>query len=73
MIDVNTEGDGRPAAERIENMVFSSDDAILNELAKDGIKEQDVLFYPLTDFMDECNDQNIQSMESHWLTYVHVK
>jgi hypothetical protein len=52
-------------AEAYENGVFESREAIFKLWPG-------ALVYTLSDFMDECNDQEL-NMELYWLTYIRIK
>ena len=60
------EHDRRKDAEGIENTTFNP--TTFNEYCN---KMGDVLTYSLTDFMDACNNQEIE-LEGYWLSYVNV-
>ena len=61
------EHDRRKYVESIEDSKFTHDEFIefLRVLGKGS------LTYSLSDFMDECNNQEIE-LEGFWLTYVNV-
>ena len=61
-----TNSDRRADAEHVENTTFNP--TTFNEYCN---KMGDVLTYSLTDFMDACNNQEIE-LEGYWLSYVNV-
>lgn len=74
VIDVDGFTNGRKACNNIENMTFKKTDDVIKELLKytsiSG-KEGYVSMYELTDFMELCNDQQI-NLEGSWISYVHL-
>lgn len=61
-------------ADRIEKMTFT-DSAAMKEFLKEGIDADitgDVLWYDLSDFMEECNDQLVE-LDLWWVTYVNIE
>lgn len=69
LISVDDFTDGRKIAENIENMLFNTPDDILRRVREkeDGF----VAIYPITDFMDACNNQEIE-LEGVWVSYAQV-
>ncbi len=69
LISVDDFTDGRKIAENIENMLFNTPDDILRRVREkeDGF----VAIYPITDFMDACNNQEIE-LEGVWISYAQV-
>jgi hypothetical protein len=61
--------DGRKIAENIENILFNTPDDILRKVREkeDGF----VAVYPITDFMDACNNQEIE-LDGVWVSYAQV-
>jgi len=59
--------DRRDDAEAVENTTFESISDLEDRFPKD------FLVYPdISDFMDDCNNQEI-NLELYWLTYVNLK
>lgn len=77
LFDVGHTFDARPLAESIENENFEVDnlsalsvrEQIIKRLELDEEDHEHVGVYPLTDFMDEFNDQRIDD-ESYFMGYV---
>jgi hypothetical protein len=69
LISVDDFSNGRKIAENIENTLFNTPDDILRKVRKgeDGF----VAIYPITDFMDACNNQEIE-LEGVWVSYAQV-
>lgn len=67
---------GRKIAERIENQEFKNPAEVLSEIKKlEGKKQGEygyVAIYPISDFMDACNNQEIE-LEGVWVSYVYVE
>lgn len=62
-------------AELLENENFGSVKGVWDLLQEDidtELTDADVLIYELTDFMDACNNQEIE-LELWWLTYVNTE
>jgi len=62
------EYDRRTLAESIENKTYNTKagiNGLYNSLPTDS------LVYELTEFMDACNNQEIE-LEGYWLTYVNI-
>jgi hypothetical protein len=69
LISVNDFSNGRKIAENIENTLFNTPDDILRK-----VREKEggfVAIYPITDFMDACNNQEIE-LEGVWVSYAQV-
>lgn len=65
----------RQHAELLEAKKFENVKKIYELLQKDiddEITEEDVLIYELTDFIDACNNQELE-LELWWVTYVNIK
>lgn len=61
-------------ADRIENMTFI-DSADMKKFLSEGIDADitgDVLWYELTEFMEECNGQMLE-LELWWVSYVNLE
>lgn len=69
LISVDDFTDGRKIAEEIENILFNTPEDILRKVRA----EQDgfVAIYPITDFMDACNNQEIE-LEGVWVSHAQV-
>ena len=64
----------RRHAELLENENFGGVKDVWDLLQKDidtELTDADVLIYELTDFMDACNNQEIE-LELWWVTYVNI-
>lgn len=59
--------DRRHDAESVENTGFPTLGAVGDRFPHDGV----MFFTSMSDFMDACNDQEI-NLEHFWLTYVNV-
>lgn len=59
--------DRKEFAEFLENSEHESIDTFV----KTFCPEQDILMYNLTDFMDACNNQEID-LNNYWVTYVNI-
>jgi len=77
-IEVESFDDGRRTAEHLENQKFDSYsefierlDSELDSYAKYR-NEHNVQLWSLTDFMDACNNQEI-NLENVWIGYIHLK
>jgi hypothetical protein len=69
LISVSDFTDGRKIAERIENTLFNTCDDI-----RRTIKENEnglVSIYPISDFMDLCNNEEI-NLGEFWVSYAQV-
>jgi len=71
--------DARKTCEAIENQTYKDVPTLLNEVheklergGKDG-KDEDVLVYELSEFMDEVNNQELDVMTNYFIGYVHLK
>jgi hypothetical protein len=53
---------GRKFAELIENQ----------EITLHSLAEKDCMVFTLSDFMDLCNDQEIESLEGWWISYAKI-
>jgi hypothetical protein len=60
--------DRRDDAESVENTTFESLGQIGDRFEHNGV----MFFTSMSDFMDSCNDQEI-NLEHFWLTYVNVR
>lgn len=77
-LDVEPFDDGRKVAEHMENEKFDSHAELLERLdselgsyAEDR-NEYNVQLWSLTDFMDACNNEEI-NLVNIWIGYVHLK
>jgi hypothetical protein len=69
LISVSDFTDGRKIAEHIENTLFNTCDDI-----RRTVKENEnglVAIYPITDFMDACNNEEI-NLGEFWVSYAQV-
>lgn len=67
--------DRRQHAEFIENEEFKNIKEVYSLLQKDidtELTDGEVLIYKLTDFMDACNDQELE-LDLWWVSYVTIK
>lgn len=62
LIPVTDDFDGRKFAELIENQ----------EITLHSLAEKDCMVFTLSDFNDLCNDQEIESLEGWWISYVKI-
>lgn len=62
LIPVNDQFDGRRFAEQIQNQ----------EITLHSLAEKDCMVFTLSDFMDLCNDQEIESLDAWWISYVKI-
>lgn len=69
LISVDDFTNGRKIAENIENMLFNTPDDILRKVREE--EDGFVAIYPITDFMDACNNQEIE-LEGVWVSYARV-
>ena len=69
LISVDDFTNGRKISENIENTLFNTWDDILRKAREkeDGF----VAIYPISDFMDACNNQEIE-LENFWVSYAQV-
>jgi len=58
-------------AEKIENKNYYKFQEIQDDLNKNGDKESPLIYTSMSNFMLDCNDQNI-NLELYWLTYVNL-
>lgn len=76
VIDVDPFRNGRQVCERLENQKFDSQTdlltAVKSELDSEIEDETNVQLWTLSDFMDVCNDQEM-NLENVWIGYVHIK
>lgn len=61
---------GRKFCEQIEDLTFKSEIEFLDEYQDEKLSLQ---LYPLTDFMDAVNDQEIDDLSRHFITYITIK
>jgi len=76
LIAVDDFSSGRKAANNIQETTFKDYNELHKAVCKFGIpmhskKDAEVMVYRMTDFMDECNDQNIE-LEQYWVSYVYL-
>jgi len=77
LINVEDFSNGRKIAEDIENQEFEDAKTLIAEIQKRGSKRGKhkhglVLILSLTDFMDDCNNQEVE-LHSSWISYVRLK
>jgi hypothetical protein len=62
----------RKEAEAIEDQHFDDFSSLQEHLEKTNLNGYtDASLYTMTDFMDACNDQEIE-LEQYWVSYVHI-
>lgn len=66
LIPVNDQFDGRKFAEQIENQEITLDSLFATDEGKE------CMVFTMSDFMDLCNDQEIESLEGFWISYVKI-
>ena len=73
LADVNS-FDRRNFAEDIEDKTFNTFDEFKNFIGDEREINgcYNLLYYNLSDFMDMCNDQEI-NLENYWVTYINIK
>lgn len=76
LIAVDDFSNGRKAANIIQETTFKDYKELHNAVCKFGTpihskKDAEVMVYRMTDFMDECNDQQIE-LEQFWVSYVYL-
>ena len=71
--------DSRKTCEAIENQTYKDVPALLKEVheklergGKEG-KDEDVLVYELSEFMDEVNNQELDNLGNYFIGYAHLK
>lgn len=67
--------DRRQHAEWVENGKFDSIKMLYELLQKDiddEITDKDILIFALTDFMDACNNEELE-LSLWWVTYVNIE
>ena len=69
ILALNLENGERKDLECIEGNVYASYDELREKV---GFLAKEINIYPLTDFMDACNDQEI-ALDEIWVGYVHVQ
>ena len=65
--------DRRNFAEDLENSIHRTIGDFMDKFStrgKDG--QTGILIFSFTDFMDACNDQEI-NLENYWVTYINIK
>jgi len=62
LIPVTDDFDGRKFAQEIENQ----------EITLHLLAEKNCMVFALSDFMDLCNDQEIESLEGWWISYAKI-
>lgn len=69
ILALNLENGERKDLECIEGNVYASYEELREKV---GSLAKEINIYPLTDFMDACNDQEI-ALDEIWVGYVHVQ
>lgn len=69
ILTLNLDNGERKDLECIEGNVYASYDELREKV---GFLAKEINIYPLTDFMDACNDQEI-ALDEIWIGYVHVQ
>ena len=69
ILTLNFENGERKDLECIEGNVYASYEELREKV---GSLAKEINIYPLTDFMDACNDQEI-ALDEIWIGYVHVQ
>lgn len=69
VLTLNINNGERKDLECIEGNVYASYDELREKV---GFLAKEINIYPLTDFMDACNDQEI-ALDEIWICYVHVQ
>lgn len=66
--------DGKRICNSMMNQNYSSTEEIRKQ-AKSlaGLKRGEVSIYKIDEFVEACNEQDIQSMENYWITYVTIR
>lgn len=70
LISVDDFTNGRKIAELIENQEFKTPDDVLSKVREE--ENGSVAIYPISDFMDACNNQEIE-LEGVWVSYVYTE
>lgn len=65
LIPVSNDFNGRKFAEEIENQEITLDSFFATDEGKDCIP------YTLSDFMDQCNNQEI-NLNEYWVSYIKI-
>lgn len=76
LIAVDDFSNGRKAANSIKDSTFKNYNALHKAVCKFGTplypeKDIDLRVYRMNDFMEECNEQNIE-LEQFWVSYVYL-
>ena len=65
---IPVDNNDRKQAEHIENTIFKNNSELTEVIEN---KFEDTYYYSLSDFVDACNDQEI-NLENYWLSYIHI-
>lgn len=72
--------ESRKTCERIENQKFENLTVLSKEIEKelgsidaDEQENTEVLFYDISEFMDEVNDQNLDVLTDFFISYVQIE
>ena len=67
----------RKVCESIENQTFETQvDAIRaakKDLVSDEEEPNDILIFTMTDFMDTCNNQELDTLTEYFITYITIR
>tara|TARA_R110000868_G_scaffold146779_3_gene367787 strand:+ start:1078 stop:1335 length:258 start_codon:yes stop_codon:yes gene_type:complete len=67
----------RKVCELIENQTFETQvDAIRaakKDLVSDEEEPNDILIFTMTDFMDTCNNQELDTLTEYFITYITIR
>ena len=69
ILALNVENGDRKDLECIEGNVYASYDELREKV---GFLAKEINIFPLTDFMDACNNQEV-ALDETWISYVHVQ
>lgn len=75
LISVDDFTDGRKIAESIQDQDFKDPNAVLLAVRENKHaygEDGHVAIYPISDFMDACNNQEVE-LEGVWVSYVHIE
>lgn len=73
LLSVDDFSDGRKVADHIENTTYkNTNEALKDILSKEDLETAGVGIYEPTDFMEACNDQEI-NLEQFWVSYIFIK
>lgn len=64
--------DGKRICNNVMNQNFKSIEDVRKDVRKAAGVKGEVSVYPISEFVEACNEQDIQSMENYWITYVTI-